>query len=653
MIAKDSSQQTCLKSKSTASTEPEMMNSDAVIDIEPMTQITEEEEEEEYGQELLWIEDQEQPHDVQEFLYVDNVDPVTTQTSSSSSRRKKKTKKLFQRFFFSKKAAIQSPRVAVVDSTTPTQHDLARQKAAHARQLLEEALSSEDSSDENDDRIQFAFDEALDARRMVSSTEEEEEDENMWKIQQKLGQEEAQQAVKNKKKNANNTPTSIIQAAEQHAEQARIYLESMLPEFLNHAVSSNSSGEVAASPPTKQQQPPPPAKTKKSTRQQTPRQREELIARVVQENQTQAASPAISTLGFDNTFDTKSLGDIMDNPSTPQSKETLSKLLKKKQQQKQQQQKQQIAAAAASSQPLTSPARRLRIQKFVATVGPAEAEVPLTEADKMKLEEIQQLDQLVDGRLAKAAAAEDDDDACSLSSYHGVPLHDAKEKRSGKMMENKPTTFVQSTSFRPELLDAKSWEDLADGNASLEEVVEQHKAHRDPPPPKPVEKKKKKFIPKLQNEENTPDNTTTKEKKKKKSSWLRLKSRRSTKSNPNQTKKTTNASKTKTIKPSTTTITKKPKKKRVTTTPAAPNDLPRTISISPDPVMNSPPTRSSPPPLKMMSTPPDEDRYISLQQQLEEEEESYEEQKIVLAEEDEKSRSVSLLDKYEAPEMSP
>eukprot|EP00547_Thalassionema_nitzschioides_P001511 CAMPEP_0194205880 /NCGR_PEP_ID=MMETSP0156-20130528/5057_1 /TAXON_ID=33649 /ORGANISM="Thalassionema nitzschioides, Strain L26-B" /LENGTH=699 /DNA_ID=CAMNT_0038932265 /DNA_START=130 /DNA_END=2225 /DNA_ORIENTATION=+ len=599
---------------------------------------------EEEGQELLWIEDREQITEGQELVYVNNDDQHSNRNNYAIVKKKmknnnKKKGKINLRRFFSPRHPKQRQVAIVPHDENDTNHQLALQKATHARQLLQEALSSTDDNDENRDATaNLAFTEAMDARRLLSADDDDDDDEELkWLETKALGEKEAQQAIRNGKKtgqeqNNNNplSPNSMMQAAEQHAEQARKYLESMLPEFLSAVSSSDSGGDAAAAAAVsnnkaRKKQNNNLRSPKSKTRKQTPRQREELIARVVQENNHGAmASPAISTLGFDNTFDTKSLGDIMDGPSTtPQSKETLSKMLQhmKQQKKKQEQQTNTKSTEQPASQQLTSPARRARIEKFVATVVPGEAE--LTPADKTKLHEIQQLDQLVDGRLTAAA---EDDDACSLSSYHGVPQHDLNRpdaRTSGKRLPQQQPTFVTvgtRVKVQPQLLSARSWEDMADGNASLEEVVEKthpkketNNANANDDDEKENRKKKGIMTMRTKKEKLTPSSSSKNNNKKKSkllSPALWLRRRNKNQNNPNNN---INNKQQPEAAPN-----PKPSNNQKSSTPnnrkKVPNDLPRTISITPS---NNVAPQSSPmfvKPSKPMTSPDEnnEDRYISL-----------------------------------------
>jgi len=477
------------------------------------------------GQELLWLEKEEE---------------------NASTGKTRKRLRFFTRFRWRKGRRVQntekakvlvlttntsqivSPIIGNNDEKSISRRKEAAAKAESARRLLEEALSYPvESMDENeeDKRTQIlmsAFSEAIEARKIMES---EDEDDVELMHNKLIGEKEALESARlisvlsreggegrievetekpdvadcSEQKTESKTLGEIILAANEHAETARCYLESMLPEFLDEAVSDSEDSEVhrkksvsRRSKRKNKNRRNQPGKTKGQSRKDskengkkhdkksgapltylpasnfyrkrykmidheeeeevvdvqdinTELKRREaekvaIIARVIQQNES-----LISTLGFDNTFENMTittLNEFMDAPIFTKKGVKLPILRTQDDGSSKKNSKAKVLAIRLSSP------RRRKMKQFVATMNDTE----ISKKDKKKLKEIENLDRLVD------AAVEEK-----------LKFPTAERKKVGVVKSD-----VKAPNLDSKLLKKDGRKDLAD-EASLDVMVKESK----------------------------------------------------------------------------------------------------------------------------------------------------------------------------------
>ena len=492
-----------------------------------LTQSQQDPEAESQGQELLWVEEDDvtnsndttsphnttAPHKKKGFLL-----GKLRSTSTSTTKNKKETST-------TRVVLLPTPTAATTTTTTPsTPLQQATLKAKQARELLDQAVQvdSQQTHEEREEILKQAICAAKEARRLVDPqqdpTEQATEQQTIRDATLAISssndkQDTAAFCFSPKKKKTDESPYD-------HAEQARRCLESMLPDFLDEAVSEDDESQQLVPPEDQQQQ----QKTKdtaeskkeekhvdkthvpdrkqraveqEDSKQRTDEQEQEqdedvrqraaaekhaTISRVVQQNNT------MSTLGFDNTYmnaDTlltiNSLNAFLDGEGTVENtsptmmitatdeKDTKTKKSKFALFGKHKNKKGAVAVAAVAA----AASNDVKVDRFQPTILPAggeELEVP--DPDNTRMVQIQNINRVTGSRLEAAMY----DDA-SVASWDGVPKHNdayGSEPHHGNNMPRDNTKmqpqFVAAPKLPPGLMNQKSWEDLVDG-ASLADVA--------------------------------------------------------------------------------------------------------------------------------------------------------------------------------------
>lgn len=471
------------------------------------------------GQELLWVED-----DDDEESGPNSPAPRITPTKRKGFFKRLGNKKSNTPQKKKNAAGQKTPdgKVVLLPTAPKNVQKEAARKAHRARELLKEALLLDETSGERNAKLKEAFAEAASARRLLDPNMEigdtstgEKEALEASRILTNTGQEKvnarkeedtekkktveppaAAAAVINDEAAATDRQTSdkaepkpsrtFTQFAADQSESARRFLESMLPEFLDEAVSDDEEDEAEkennvnkANPkvedtvPSEIEEDPEVLEIERKAaiaaedaeRRRRAEEKHAAITRVVQESNTM-----ISTLGFDNTFlqdnDTltiDSLNEFLDAPmsaeeksprATPQSA-SISKTERgvvepptgpvvetpgvvetptdpaptTKQRSfgflSRVRSKKKKSDGTRAYALLTTPRQRSgKVDRCVATVVPPsdENEPSITEEEQRKMVQIQDIDRVTTNRL-KSAIHQGGGEGETVASWDGVPRH--------------------------------------------------------------------------------------------------------------------------------------------------------------------------------------------------------------------------------------
>jgi hypothetical protein len=513
------------------------------------------------GQELLWVED-------------------ATMASSPSPVKTQKKRGLFSRLKSKpvspekiKKKKKKESRVVLLNAPPSGQQPSsdrikkAAAKAQHARALLDQALVENVDAQQRDEILKNAFTEAAEARRLVDpesagleqtkllvekealeasrilltmstfTRREEKKEERELKVDTAAAALAATLSP--------HTPLTLMRSANEHAEAARRYLESMLPEFFDGAVSDDEDGTNYDIDEDQEEDEEEDREYTDEERKRRAEEKQATISRVVQQNNT------FSTLGFDNTYRDEvltidSLNAFLDAPFSmdgdTSNKSDRNKVViegkdatdmklaaewREAKEAKEVRRKKDVEAqaAAAAASPIKAPPaaatepkksrsklshfgrsrskraaakatgvaaaagtaavvvsskkksadnKYTKVNKFIATVVPEDKhELPVPDEHELQhLSQVQAVTRVTSKRLEEAA----EDDA-SVVSYDGVPRHQGYTNPNATpprvKSRNMNTQFIAAPKIaNPALLSARSWEDLADGTASLQEVID-------------------------------------------------------------------------------------------------------------------------------------------------------------------------------------
>lgn len=483
-----------------------------VVDSDQDQQTTLESE----GQELLWVEDDNEEEEREPKSPTPRITP--TKRKSFFKRLGNKKSGTPQK----KNATVQKApdgKVVLLPTAPRNVQKEAARKAHRARELLKEALLLDETSGDRNAKLKEAFAEAASARRLLDPNMEigetstgEKEALEASRILTGTGQEKmnARREEDTEKKKAVEPPAAaaaavidgkaatdrqtsektepkasrtFTQFAADQSESARRFLESMLPEFLDEAVSDDEEDEAGkennvnranskvedAVPSVIEEDPEVLAIERKAAiaakdaeRRRRAEEKHAAITRVVQESNTMISNTMISTLGFDNTFlqdnDTltiDSLNEFLDAPmsteekspsATPQSA-TISKTERgvvetagvvetptgsaptTKQRSfgflSRVRSKRKKSDGTGAYALLTTPRQRSgKVDRCVATIVPPsdESEPNLTEEEQRKMVKIQDVDRVTTNRL-KSAIHQGGGEGETVASWDGVPRH--------------------------------------------------------------------------------------------------------------------------------------------------------------------------------------------------------------------------------------
>jgi hypothetical protein len=305
-----------------------------------------------------------------------------------------------------------------------------------------------------------------------------------------------------------------------------------LPDFLNDTVSEDDEEGGQNAPKALMKENDERRRAAEEKREEIKRRREEeqreAIARVVQQNNT------ISTLTFqdrdEETLTINSLNEFLDGPLSPETKskstpknaeprivssvpsyqhEQVRKALKEKAGAKDTKTKSSYglfrrsrekelgktgeavitsagAVAAVNKSKKKEKLSSRKVDRFVATVLPPEDEIPVAAEDVESLASAREIDRNTGSRLETAIQ---DEDGASVTSWDGVPLHGgyappAQKKKmkaatvTQPIQRTKPRDhtkiqpqFIKAPKIDARIMTRESWDSLAAGDTSLDEVV--------------------------------------------------------------------------------------------------------------------------------------------------------------------------------------